>query len=93
MFAKDLDYISILVVSSLVLRPKAKSGRLRTSNRSSRQSHGWNWDKGLVRISSFHRFKAIELLILTCVLPGLIIHLALSYSDSVFSYRAIIIWD
>lgn len=85
MFAKDLNYTSVLAVSSLDLRPKANAGSLITSNRGRRQMQGWSWDKGLVRISSFYRFKIIELLVPPCALPGLIIHSALSCLDSVLS--------
>lgn len=88
-FAKDLEDISI---SSLVLRPKAKSGRLRASNKSSRQMQE-ELDEGLVCISFFHKCKIPERLLLPCVLPGLIVRLVLSCSDSVFSHGAMIIWD
>lgn len=54
---------------------------------------GKRWDRRLVCISSFHSFKITEFFIVTCVLPGLIIHLVLPCSDSVLSHGGSINWD
>lgn len=54
---------------------------------------GKRWDRRLVCISSFHSFKITEFFIVTCVLPGLIIHLVLPCSNSVLSHGGSINWD
>ena len=54
---------------------------------------GKRWDKRLVCISSFYSFKITEFFIVTCVLPGLIIHLVLPCPDSVLSHGGSVIWD